>query len=56
MLDLLYAFSEVLLPVVVIVAMGYALSRAFPLDLRSLNRLSLYVLSPSLVFVTLLRS
>lgn len=56
MLDLLYAFSEVLLPVVVIVAMGYALSRAFPLDLRSLNRLSLYVLSPSLVFVTLLRT
>lgn len=56
MLATLRAFSEVLLPIVVIVALGYTLRRAFALDLRTLNRVSIYVLSPSLVFVTLLRA
>ena len=56
MLDLLSAFSDVLLPVAVVVSLGYLLRRAFPLDARTLNRLSLYVLSPCLVFVTLLRT
>lgn len=56
MLDALEAFSEVLLPVVVVVSLGYLLGRAFVLDGRTLNRLSLYVLSPCLVFVTLLRT
>ena len=56
MIDLLYAFSEVLLPVAVVVALGYMLRRTFPLDIRTLNRVSLYVLTPCLVFVTLLRT
>jgi predicted permease len=56
MLDLLAAFSEVLLPVIVVVAVGYLLRRSFPLDARSLNRVSLYGLTPCLVFVTLLRT
>ena len=56
MLDLLSAFSEVLLPVIVVVAVGYLLRRSFPLDARSLNRVSLYGLTPCLVFVTLLRT
>jgi malate permease and related proteins len=56
MLDLLAAFSEVLLPVIVVVTLGYLLRRSFPLDARSLNRVSLYVLTPCLVFVTLLRT
>jgi predicted permease len=56
MLDLLSAFSEVLLPVVLVVFLGYLLRRAFPLDTRTLNRVSLYVLTPCLVFVTLLRT
>jgi malate permease and related proteins len=53
---ILAAFLEVLLPVLVVVSLGYALKRAFPLDARTLNRLSLYVLSPVLVFVSLLRT
>jgi predicted permease len=53
---ILAAFLEVLLPVIVVVTFGYALRRAFPLDIRTLNRLSLYVLSPVLVFVGLLRT
>lgn len=50
------AFAEVLLPVIVVVSLGFALGRAFPLDTRTLNRVSLYVLSPCLVFVSLLRT
>jgi hypothetical protein len=40
------AFVQVLLPVLV-VACGYALRRVFPLDLRTLNRVSMYVLIPA---------
>lgn len=56
MLEILTAFTEVLLPVAVVITLGYLLGRVFPLDPRTLNRLSLYVLSPCLVFVTLLRT
>lgn len=54
-MTLLAAFIEVLFPVAVVVAAGFALRRAFPIDLQSLNRVSLYVLSPALIFVTLAR-
>lgn len=50
------AFAEVLLPVIVVVSLGFALGRAFALDTRTLNRVSLYVLSPCLVFVSVLRT
>jgi predicted permease len=56
MLEILNAFSEVLLPVVVVVGLGYLIRRSYPLDARSLNRVSLYVLTPCFVFVTLLRT
>jgi malate permease and related proteins len=56
MLDLLSAFAEVLLPVIVVVTLGYLVGRSFPLDIRTLNRVSLYVLTPCLVFVALLRA
>ncbi|HEY0735962.1 MAG TPA: AEC family transporter [Herpetosiphonaceae bacterium] len=53
---LLQVFSEVVLPIVVITGVGYFLEGAFPLDARTLNRVSLYGLSPCLLFVTLLRT
>jgi hypothetical protein len=53
---LLQVFSEVILPIVVIASIGYILEGAFPLDARTLNRISLYGLSPCLLFVTLLRT
>jgi len=34
------AFVEVLLPVLVVVVCSYALRRVFPIDLYSLNRIS----------------
>jgi predicted permease len=49
------AFLDVLLPIIVVVGSGYAVRRAMPLDLRSLNRLSMYVLSPALILTTLVR-
>ncbi|MEN9934094.1 MAG: hypothetical protein RLZZ387_673 [Chloroflexota bacterium] len=50
------AFVEVLLPVIVVVVSGYALRRTYaPLDLRTLNRVSMYVLGPALIFTTLVR-
>ncbi|HMO56542.1 MAG TPA: AEC family transporter [Roseiflexaceae bacterium] len=52
---LLAAFIEVLLPVLVVVGSGYALRRSFPIDARSLNRVSMYVLGPALIFTTLVR-
>ena len=53
---LVKVFSEVILPIVVIAAIGYMLEGAFSLDARTLNRISLYGLSPCLLFVTLLRT
>jgi predicted permease len=54
--DLARVFSEVLLPIVVVAALGFAFRSRVPLDLRSLNRLGIYVLSPCLIFNTLLRA
>ncbi len=56
LLKMLRAFAEVLFPIAVVAAIGFALRFAFPLDLRTLNRISIYGLSPCLMFVSLLRS
>ena len=42
-------FAQVLLPILVVVASGYLLQRRLELDLQSVNRLSLYLLSPALI-------
>lgn len=47
---------EVLLPIAVVAAAGFALRRALPLDLVTLNRLMIYGLSPALIFVALVRA
>jgi malate permease and related proteins len=49
-------FAQVLLPIMVVVASGYLLQRRFVLDLHSVNRLSLYLLSPALIFSSLAQS
>lgn len=54
--DLARAFSEVLLPIVVVASIGFAFRSRVALDLRSLNRLGIYVFSPCLIFNTLLRA
>lgn len=47
--------AQVLAPILVIVGAGYALRRAVELDVHAVNRLSLYLLSPALIFVLLVR-
>jgi predicted permease len=42
-------FAQVLLPILVVVALGYLLQRRLELDLQSVNRSSLYLLSPALI-------
>jgi len=49
-------FAQVLLPILVVVASGYLLQRKVELDLQSVNRLSLYLLSPALIFSSLVQS
>jgi predicted permease len=49
-------FVRVILPVAVIVALGYVAGRALKLEQRSLSRLSLYVLVPCMVFAGMART
>ncbi len=53
---LLAIFVKVILPVVVIVVLGYIVGRTLKLEQRSLARLSLYVLVPCLVFTAMART
>jgi malate permease and related proteins len=48
-------FAQVLLPIIVVVASGYVLQRRLELDLHSVNRVSLYLLSPALIFSSLVQ-
>jgi len=52
---LIRAFIEVLLPIVVVVSIGFLLKRFLPIDTRSLNRISMYALSPALIFITIIK-
>lgn len=48
-------FAKVLLPILVVVGLGYLLRRRFDLDVQSINRVSIYLLSPALIFTSLTR-
>lgn len=53
---MLEVLLEVLLPIAVVAAVGFALRRAMPLDQATLNRVVIYGLSPALIFVSLVRA
>jgi hypothetical protein len=53
---LLAIFVRVILPVAVIVLMGYVAARSLAVDQRSLSRLALYVLVPCMVFAGMART
>ena len=53
---LIQVFSQVMVPILVIVGAGYALRRATDFDLRPLSRVSLYLLSPALIFTSLVEA
>ncbi len=47
---LIRIFTENLLPVLIVAAVGFLLQRILPFDVRSLSRLTLYVCIPALIF------
>ncbi len=49
-------FVDVLLPISAIVLIGFLLKRNLEIDLGSLNRVSLYGFSPTLIFISLVRT
>lgn len=53
---LLSIFIENILPVFIAAALGYLLDRRFHLDIKTISRMSLYVLAPCLIFTSLTRS
>ena len=56
MTRLLPVFVDVLLPVCIVVLLGFISRQRLALDPRPLTRLALYVLSPCLVFSSLVQS
>lgn len=50
---MLGVLATVLLPIIVVVAAGYLLRQQMPIDLLTLNRITMYVLNPALVFTSL---
>ena len=53
---LLTILWKVILPVFIIIALGYLLERRLSLDVRSLSRVTFYALTPCLVFSSMTRS
>ncbi len=55
-MTLLYAFSENVLPILLIACLGYLFQRWLQPDVQSLSRVSLYVFTPCLIFSSLSNS
>jgi malate permease and related proteins len=53
---LLEVFAQVMVPILVVVGSGYLLRLTLDLDLRPLSRVSLYLLSPALIFSSLVEA
>jgi hypothetical protein len=53
---LLSIFTRVILPVFVMIAVGYAAGRLLKFDLKTLSRFALYVLVPCMVFTAMART
>ena len=53
---LLSIFVENILPVFIAAGLGYLLDRKFHLDVKTISRVSFYVLAPCLIFTSLTRS
>jgi malate permease and related proteins len=53
---LLEVFAQVMVPILVVVGSGYLLRLTLDLDHRPLSRVSLYLLSPALIFSSLVEA
>lgn len=52
----LFIFSDIILPVLILIMIGVILQRIFKLDLYTLAKLNIYFLSPALIFIKLYES
>jgi len=52
---MMYVFIEVLYPILVVMGGGFLLKRYLPIDIRWFNAVSVYVLNPALVFITIVK-
>lgn len=51
------AFFEIIFPVIFIITIGYLLNRVVPdLELKTLSRITMFILTPSLIFTSLLQT
>ncbi len=50
------ALLSVILPIVLLIAAGYVTARLIPIEVHSLSRVTMYLLTPSLVFAALVRT
>lgn len=46
-------FSDIIIPLIVLLAIGFALDRAFKLDITTLTRVGFYVFTPAIAFSTI---
>src|SRR5699024_2125050 len=53
MLELIMILKEIILPIFIIMAIGYVLQIKFDLDVQTLARLNIYFLVPGFIFVRL---
>ena len=54
--ELVSILIDIIAPIMAVAAIGFALARIFSLDSRVLSKLSLYLFSPALIFVSIYRS
>ena len=52
---MMYAFIEVLFPILMVMGGGFLLKRYLPIDISRFNAVSIYVLNPVLVFITVIK-
>lgn len=53
---LLSIFSDVVVPIFVLIGIGFVLDRAFHLDVQTLSKIGFYVFSPAIMLAIILRS
>lgn len=56
MSHLIFIFTEIILPIFVLIVVGVVMQRAFKLDLYTLAKINIYFLSPALIFNKLYES
>jgi predicted permease len=49
-------FLQIVLPVFILLGVGFTLDRVFPLDIQTLTRVSFYAITPALVFLNIIES